>query len=214
MKCPICGETYLQKRNFCVLCGADLKSAAETEQAVSAPVTEAFPAPSPIKKPVTAEDFFGPSRPIRRTAKMNDLSVSDVDLGDLADANLQKPLHQRYMKSAAEFGVDMTNTVQNRRAATVGMYEAAPDPARTQAAHVPVKSAIGMAEAVGCDQSNVSGGKTAPAVTMSDDIRPVEALPKAQPKQLDEIDSLPVPDCFRRRRSAPVSLEIPNLECC
>lgn len=214
MKCPICGETYLQKRNFCVLCGADLKSAAETEQAVSATLTEEISAPSAAKKPVTAEDFFGPSRPIRRTAKMNDLSVSDVDLGDLADANLQKPLHQRYMKSAAEFGVDMTNTVQNRRTSTVGMYEAAPDPTRTQAAHIAVKSTVGMAEAAGCDQSNISGGKTAPTVTMSDDIRPVEALPKAKPKPLDEIDSLPIPDFFRGRCSTPVSLEIPNLECC
>lgn len=212
MKCPICGETYSQKRNFCVLCGADLKSAAEFEQKSSAPKTEECPAPSAPKKPVTAEDFFGPARVVRRNTKMNDLSVADINLSDLADGSLQKPMHQRYMKSAV--GVDFSNTVQNHNRTAVDMYEAAPDPTRTQEAHVAVKPSVGMAEASGCDASNITTRKQTRTVTMSDDVHRVEALPSAPEKPVDEIDMIQIPDFIRQRRSAPVSLEIPNLECC
>lgn len=213
MKCPICGEVYTHKRNFCVLCGADLNAAVQPECA-SEPEPEVSPAPSSVKKQVTAEDFFGPSRPVRRTARMTDLSVSGIDLGDLVDANLQRPVHVQYMRAAQDCGIDRSNIAQEHRRSDTAMYETQVDASRTLAQHTASASVVAMADAAGCDRSNCVTERSAQTVTMSDDIRPVEALPKAQPRPLDEIDALSVPDFFRKRRTAAVSLEIPNLECC
>lgn len=217
MKCPNCGEEFSKKRRFCVLCGADLSAAAPAASTAPPPVPKA-PMPMPAaqsvvkpSRPITAEDFFGTPKPVKRPeAKMNDLSVEHLDISRLEAEQKSPTAHRHYMKPASADQTDTTNTVLPQRAATVQMAGAAPDGAHTLEAHQATESDVRMDDASGTDAFNTTTHGAKQQVAMSDELKPVEALPKRHPIG-EELDDIEIPSFIRARRKHTISLEIPSL---